>query len=221
MPVTKPSRGDDLLRHAHKHGVSRQAVLSHPQNQELLAYRDPAVLSEDDDVFVPDPVVRTITVGTGETTYLVYKPQRRVLHLVLQDDNGEPRQADYTLCEFVFDGPKPKYGLPLPAQLYGFACRGVIHEELPIAVSGLTLILEDAPAERISINLGRLDPVSTTRGLKRRLCNLGLYHADVDSPVVDQELSEALRTFQRAHGMPVTGVSDAATRDKLRALCGG
>lgn len=182
MPIKKPAPGDDLLRLAQKEGVSREAIRSHPHNRELFRARDPAVLSSDDELFIPAPEPAKFIVRTGETHYFVYKPPTRILHLVLRDDEGNPRQTDYTLSDFRYDGPKPKYGRPFPDVLYGFAYQGLVHEELPAALSELKLTLEDALDDPIELHLGRLDPVSTTRGLKARYRAWGYIMATSKAP---------------------------------------
>ncbi len=201
--------------------MSTGAIASHPDNRELLAARSAGVLSAEDDLFIPAPEPAKLQVRTGETHYLVYKPATRILHLVLQHENGEPRQTDYTLCDFQYDGPQPKFGRPFADELYGFAYQGVIQEALPAAVSQLKLTLEDAPDDPIELHLGRLDPPSTTRGLKARLQSLGLYHGDLESSEYDAELHAAVQKFQREHGLAATGAADGQTRERLAAVCSG
>jgi hypothetical protein len=221
VPTMKPKPSDDLMRLAQRQGVSRQAILSHPENSELFAAREHCVLWCEDELFVPEPEPKKLRVRSDAIQFLVYTPLRRVLHLTLQDERGAPRETDYTLSSFVFDGAKDKYGFAFPERLYGFAYQGVLHQELPAGVVELTLTLDDAPDDPLTIQLGRLEPVSTTRGLKARLQNLGLYHGDLSDPGFDSELQEALRQFQRRSSLPVTGTGDAATRERLRAVCGG
>ena len=221
MPVKKPGPGDDLLRLAQKEGVSLRAILDHPDNRDLFACRDSGVLHEDDELFVPPAEPKRVQVSTGYTHYLVYKPPRRTLHLELRDESGKPRQVDYTLQEFEYDGELPKFG-PKPAdKLCGFAYQGIVHEELPAATRRLKLVLEDEPDDPLTLELGRLDPVSTTRGLKARLQSLGLFVGDVASTAYDFELAEAVRLFQARQGLPVTGDADPAMRAKLKTVCGG
>jgi hypothetical protein len=221
MPLKKPAPGDDLLRLAHKDGVSAEAVRARPENRELLSYRDAGVLSADDELFIPDPEPAKFRVRTGETHCFVYKPARRILHLLLTDEHGAARQSDYTLSDFQYDGPKPAYGAPFPDQLHGFAYQGVVHETLPAALAQLTLTLADAPEDPLEIHLGRLDPVSTTRGLKTRLQGLGMYQGDVEDTSYDADLHAAVKDFQRAQGLAASGAADAPTRARLRSVYGG
>ncbi len=141
MPIKKPEPGDDLLHLALREGVARADILSHPDNRELFARRNGAVLHEEDEIFVPEPKPAKFTVATGHTHYFVYKPPMRTLHLELRSRTGEPRQTDYTLQDFVFDQTAYKYQRPFPERLYGFAYQGIIHEELPAALKRASLLL--------------------------------------------------------------------------------
>jgi peptidoglycan hydrolase-like protein with peptidoglycan-binding domain len=62
-------------------------------------------------------------------------------------------------------------------------------------------------------------PIDTVEGVKARLKNLGLYAGPVDG-APDDELTDAIGTFQRSQGMPVTGTLDAPLRDALVAAHG-
>lgn len=221
MPLKKPSPGDDLLRLAQKEGVGVAAIRAHPENRELFACREPGVLSSEEELFIPPPEPKKEQISTGETHYIVYRPATRFLHFVLHDESAAPRQADYTLSDFVFDGPKPKYGFPWPDELHGYAYQGVVHEELPATVTKLKLVLDDDEDNALTIELGRLEPVGSTRGLKARLRSLGLYPGDVASSDYGVDLTEAVRLFQARQGLRVTGKADLATRAKLKTVCGG
>ncbi|MFT3925156.1 MAG: peptidoglycan-binding domain-containing protein [Myxococcales bacterium] len=151
----------------------------------------------------------------GEVT-LVYQPARRILHLNLQDESGRPHEVDYTLQELVYDGTQKE---KLAEPIHGFAFEGVLHEELPASVTKLKLVLEDDKDNPIDLELGRLDPVSTTRGLKARLQNLGLYQGELDDKF-DGPTASALRMFQRSQSLPVTGQADPITRGTLTKVHG-
>lgn len=221
VPLVKPRPGDDLLQLAGLHGVSSAAISSHPDNAELFAARAPAVLHEDDEVFVPDPEPRTIGVSAGHTHYLVHKPLMRKLHLQLRGEDGAYREVDYELSGFEYDGPKPDLGFPLPTQLFGYAYQGIVEEQLYAGVARVTLTLADAASDPIVLELGRLDPVSTTRGLKARLQGLGLYLGDLSSATYDAETELAVCRFQQQQGLPLTGYADPELRSRLRTVFGG
>jgi len=220
MPVKKPSAGEDLLHMAQKDGVSCQAIMAHPENAELFACRDPAVLFTEDEIFIPDPEPRRVAVATGYTHYVVYKPPTRLLHLELRDASDAVRQTGYTLSAFEYEGKKPEHAVPLPEQLHGFAYQGIVHEELPASVCRLTMLLEDQPDQPFELALGRLEPVTMTRGMKARLVNLGLLHTPVDD-AWDLDTSQALRAFQRSQGLAATGQADPETRSALVRVHGG
>jgi hypothetical protein len=134
-----------------------------------------------------------------------------MLRLELKDERGNPRQADYELTDFEYDGTEKQ---KLPGPLYGFAYQGILEEELPAAVTSVKLVLDDDADNAFTLLMGRLDPVTTTRGLKARLLNLGLYAGKLDD-AFDAGLADAVRLFQWSHGLPATTFPDGPTLDKL------
>jgi hypothetical protein len=217
MPIMKPEPGDDLLRLSQKTGVSQQQIQQCQENKDVFVCRTPEVLHQEDEIFIPDPTPKKIRVRTGETTYLVYAPPTRMLRLELKDERGNPRQADYELTDFEYDGTEKQ---KLPGPLYGFAYQGILEEELPAAVKSVKLVLDDDASKAFTLLLGRLDPVTTTRGLKARLLNLGLYVGKLDDEY-DAGVGRAVRLFQLMHGLAATGGADPAMRRKLVSVCGG
>ncbi len=216
MPVIKPEPGDDLLRLSQKTGVSQQQIQQCQENKDVFVCRTPEVLHHDDEIFIPDPAPKKIRVRTGETTYLVYAPPTRMLRLELKDERGNPRQADYELTDFGYDGTEKQ---KLPSSLYGFAYQGILEEELPAAVTSVKLVLDDDAENAFTLLLGRLDPVTTTRGLKARLLNLGLYVGKLDDEF-DAGLMDALQALQWRSGLPATGFPDRKTLAHLVELHG-
>jgi peptidoglycan hydrolase-like protein with peptidoglycan-binding domain len=82
-----------------------------------------------------------------------------------------------------------------------------------------TILLEDSQGEQeeIEIELGYINPLETNSGVKTRLANL--HHAtDPTSEALDEHTANALREFQLRHDLEVTGVINAATKDKLQSL---
>ncbi len=217
MSKINPEPGDDLLRLSQKTGVSQSDILGCEENKDLFACRSPDVLFTEDEVFIPKPKPKTLRVHTGDTRYIVYSPPKRTLHLELRDESGKPRQADYelTVTEYDDTANKPPLDLTkLKGPLYGYAYQGIVHEELPAAAMKARLVLDDDEDGALTLELGRLDPVSTTRGLKARLVNLGYLLAPLDEKF-DAALSRALCAFQIECNLAPTGQADAATRTLL------
>ncbi len=223
MSTIKPEPGDDLLRLSQKTGVSESDILRCEENKDLFACRSPDVLFTEDEVFIPQPKPKVLRVRTGDTKYIVYCPPKRTLHLELRDEHGKLRHADYelTVTEYDDTANKPPLDLTkLKGPLYGYAYQGIVHEELPAAATKVRLVLDDDEEGALTLALGRLDPVSTTRGLKVRLLNLGLYVGAIDD-AFDADTAQALRRFQLAQGRVATGEADPETRGLLISACGG
>ncbi len=71
----------------------------------------------------------------------------------------------------------------------------------------------------LSSGQGELDPLATMAGIQGRLRDLGEYGHAVDG-VWGPRTVRALRNFQRAHALPVTGRADDATVARLRESYG-
>jgi len=71
----------------------------------------------------------------------------------------------------------------------------------------------------MSFGLGELDPLATMAGIQGRLRDLGYYAHAVDG-IWGPRTARALRNFQRAHALPVTGRADDATVAGLRGSYG-
>lgn len=211
MPVRKPEPGDDLLRLSQKVGVGAKEIRDCPENKDLFGSREPHVLFNEDEVFIPEPAPKKVRVRTGETLYLVYAPPKRTLHLQLHSNHGKPREVDYELRDPVYDGT---INDKLKGSIYGYSYQGIVHEELPSSVSQIVLVLEDDKEHPITLHLARLDPVSTTRGLKARLLNLGFFRGPLDDTFVP-ELTCAVQAFQWSVGLPATSFPDGPTLDAL------
>ncbi len=95
---------------------------------------------------------------------------------------------------------------------------GRIEEPIPPESREASLVVDNDGEEiRYDLELGGMDPVNTTTGVKARLKNLGF-----DPGPIDMENSAvyqtALNAFQEQHELEVTGVPDQETRDKLAEL---
>ncbi len=201
--------------------MSQSDILSCEENKDLFACRSSDVLFSEDEVFIPKAKPKTLRVHTGDTRYIVYSPPKRTLHLELRDEVGKLRDADYELTITEYDDTvnKPPLDLTkLKEPLYGYSYQGIVHEELPAAAMKVRLVLDDDEQGALTLELGRLDPVSTTRGIKARLASLGLYSGELDEED-DATLMHAVSMFQLANGLPITGAADIATRVALKQRC--
>ena len=72
--------------------------------------------------------------------------------------------------------------------------------------------------EVIPLRLGDLDPCDQATGIQQRLNNLGFDCGSEDGEIGDAS-KEAIKTFQEAYKLDVTGEADDATKNKLKELC--
>lgn len=68
------------------------------------------------------------------------------------------------------------------------------------------------------LQLGGMDPITTTTGVQKRLRNLGFGCEPTGE--LDGDTRSALAFFQKANDLPATGELDSATRDKLKQVYG-
>ena len=66
--------------------------------------------------------------------------------------------------------------------------------------------------ETYDLSFGSMDPITTVTGLQARLRQLGRYHGEVDGDL-STSWSAAILQYQRANGLPQTGVIDQGFRD--------
>jgi hypothetical protein len=90
----------------------------------------------------------------------------------------------------------------------------------PRARIGRLVVYPGLPEERImALDLGTMDPVEETSGIRKRLRNLG-YLCELEGPGDGPDVQQAVRRFQEKNGLTVTGSADGATRSKLKDLHG-
>ncbi|MFC1792330.1 peptidoglycan-binding protein, partial [Planctomycetota bacterium] len=68
--------------------------------------------------------------------------------------------------------------------------------------------------DEFDLELGHMNPVSETSGVKARLHNLGYDCGPVDE-TMDEKTVEAIKAFQQDVGLSTSGELDQATRDAL------
>jgi hypothetical protein len=200
------SPGECLASIAERYGFTNpRVVYDHPANEALRAARpDPNVLLAGDQVAVPERQVRTVTGATEQRHRFVVDRKLVYLRLRLLDGAGKPRA-----------------GLPYRVEYQGQVLHGTtdgdgtVVQVVPAYLSSaLVMVKDQGRDEQYKVALGYLDPMTSESGLRQRLANLG-YILPVDAVPADIKLRFATHSFQVHHGLPVTGVADDATRQKI------
>ena len=197
-------QGDCISSIAMENGFFWQTLWNLPDNATLKENRqDPNVLLADDQVTIPDLRVKQVSKSDGAQYTFMRKGVPEKLRLLLLD-------ADQ----------KPRGGLPYRIVIDGLSktgktsSKGEIVESIPPDAQEAQLILDGDTANALTLNLGHLNPVTTTSGVKSRLANLGFFTGDIDDNW-DDAATQALNAFQKANGLPATANVDDGTRSQL------
>jgi hypothetical protein len=211
MPIRhEVEPGECLATIAHRFGLrDPEAVFAHPDNEDLRARRaSPYVLLPGDVVVIPDAKARPIEAEAEKVHTFVVPARKQTLRVVLQDHRGKPRAG--VAWELRAEGRVLEEDET--------SDDGLVEARLPIRLRTVTLV---EGGEATTLHIGRLDPVRDAQegrahaaGVKARLRGLGHRVSKIDD-VLDGEARRAIRAFQRAHGLEVTGEADA---DLLNAL---
>lgn len=130
----------------------------------------------------------------------------RWLNLELVDSSGEPlAERDY---ELAFDGGAPEAG-----KLDG---SGRLSREAPDGAARATLVVAH---RRLVLSLAGLPDAQTVEGVQERLNRLNYFVGNVDG-VLGHFTAGALRRFQEAHDLDVTGELNPSTIEALRREAG-
>jgi N-acetylmuramoyl-L-alanine amidase len=208
--VVKP--GESLARIAMNHGFRDwRTVYDHADNAELKAKRpNPDLLHPGDRVAIPDREVKVVECEVGRRHRFRVPVPTRTLRLRVQDPAGEPivfgawklRVGDF-LCEGETDG------------------EGMLEEEVPLDAETAQLEVGDLRWELRIADLNPLDdaPDQGASGVQARLKNLGFDPGPIDG-AMGPRTRGAIRAFEAANGLPITGKAEGATLAKLRELHG-
>jgi hypothetical protein len=208
---------------AYENGFFWKTLWNLPDNTALKAQRkNPNVLMTGDIVHIPDLTVRQEPGATQMTHKFMLKGVPEKLHMRLLDYNQKPRpNLDYVI---VIDGN---------AQRGKTDANGRIQQSIPPnATSGKLTFAAPTPLDLngkplpgkpknmvLILQLGNLNPITEVSGLKARLANLGLYQGTIDENL-DSATQSAISAFQTQQSLPVTGLADSATQQKLQSLHG-
>jgi hypothetical protein len=196
-------KGDCLSSIAADHGFRDWKVIYNaPENADFRKKRpNPNVIHPGDTLFVPEKDLKEESCATDQKHSFKAKKARWVFRLLLRDDGGNPLA-----------------NVPFELQLSGMhpvkdKTNGEGLIEVPIEAKtggGVLLVM----GERLSVELGELDPVERVRGVQQRLNNLGYGAGPVDG-IAGPLTRRALYAFQFDCGLETSGKMDDATRKKL------
>lgn len=200
---------DCLCSIAADHGFYPDSIWDDAGNKELRERRpNRNTLLPGDELVIPDLRRKDVACATGGRHRFVRKGVPEMVKLVLRDEDGEPRaDLPYTLTidgvswEGTTDGD------------------GAIEHAIPPNAREGELAVGDYRLETYPLDLGGLDPIDTVSGAQQRLENLGHPCERLDG-VLGEPTRAALREFQGAHELDVTGEYDDPTRSKLEEIHG-
>ena len=204
MPITHRVRqGECVSSIGDRYGFFWNTIWDHPENAELKRLRqDPNVLAPGDELFIPDKRLKEESGATEERHRFRRKgvPVYMKLRLLLDD---EPRaNKPYRL---IIDDVLWKEG--------STDGDGYVETAVPPGARQGRLVLTDGQEqETYLLDFGSLDPIDTDEGVRSRLANLGFS--------ADEDLEPAVRDFQAAEELEVTGRVDDATRERLKERAG-
>jgi N-acetylmuramoyl-L-alanine amidase len=206
MPEHTVEQGDCLESIAVRYGHFWETLWNHPQNADLKKKRkNPNVLLPGDVVFVPEKQPKEESCATDKTHLFRRKGVPSKLRIRLLDDDKPRARQQYRLIigEQTFTGATDGDGWlehPIPPE--ATACR--------------LIVVNNEEEEEYPLELGHLDPIEEVSGVQARLNNLGFDCGPADG-ILGERTGAAIRAFQRAHGLKLTGKLDEATREKLKA----
>lgn len=198
-------QGESVISLSKRYGVPADKIWDDPDNSSLRENgRKINLLYPGDVVSIPEKEVKEIDVQTGQRHR--FRCSGRTAQLQVQfRDNGEPLANEPYVLDV--DGELSNGNLD---------GEGILDVQVPTeAREAIVSIGEQANQKRYRLNLSHLDPVNEITGVQQRLNNLGFFCGREDSDV--GELTRvAIRKFQEANDLDVTGEVDDQTRDKIQ-----
>jgi hypothetical protein len=201
-------QGECLSSIALKYRISNwKTIYDHAENAAFKKKRpNPNLIAPGDRIYIPDPELREQGCPTNSKHKFRLKKSKTFLSLVVEDEMGRAlanRKYRLVIGEDVLEGSTDGTGL--------------IEQPIPADASAGALTVEGAGGGYTwNLDIGHLDPREEVSGLQARLNNLGFYTGAIDGDP-GAETREALKAFQFASKLPVTGELNEATRNKLRS----
>ena len=208
MPSIKLQQGDCLSSIALSNGFDPTTVWEHGNNSDLRDRRtNPNALLPGDSLFVPEIEEKQADAPTDKlTTFkLTVGPIRLRVRLTR---HTKPRADEAYKLEL-------DDGVTLEGSTDG---DGWIDQPISITAKSGKLSLREGK-EVHELKLGHLDPHDEPTGVQARLRGLGFYFGEIDGKI-GPKTKAALRRFQEAQGLSITGEADDDTASALRDAYG-
>lgn len=207
MPKYTVKPGDCIASIAAKFTSTLEALWDAPDNEELRNLRDdPFVLLEGDEVHVPEPKDKQVSVAPGGRHVFVVHSMRCDFEVTLRLNDKLRKGVAWTLEV----GGETIQGTT--------GDDGTVYASIPARARTGILRLPESEDE-FPIAFGDLDPSETVRGVQSRLASLAYYRHRIDGDA-GPWTARALRAFQIDEELPLTGKADKATTERLREKYG-
>lgn len=207
MPDYTVGEGESIRSIAKDQGFFWKTIWDHGKNAQLKNERkDPNVLFEGDNVFIPDLEKKYVDKPTEQTHEFIRKGEPAKFKLRLQTMDQPRKNEPYTL---IIDG-KVIHG--------STDGNGKLECPIPGNAKGGKLILKGGK-EEYAVKIGNLDPVDKPSGVRQRLNNLGFNcGASSTDEKLDPETADAIRQFQEKYKLQITGKITDEFKSKLKQL---
>jgi hypothetical protein len=200
--------GDCLSSIAYEHGFFWETLWNDPANAQLRQVRtDPYVLLPGDRVAILEKRRKDEDLAPEKRHTFKRKGAPETLVMTFRT-GGEPRvNQPY---ELHIDGELAATGVTDP--------NGRVEVSIPPdAMEGRIRFPESG--DEYMLELGHLDPITEISGVQGRLLNLGFYQGPLDGRP-SEDLTSAVRSFQRSMVLEMHGELDADTRTRLQEVHG-
>jgi hypothetical protein len=195
-------QGEHAPRIAWKNGFGDYGVVwGDPNNADLAKARNPCILAEGDQIYLPDRTPKSVSKSVESLHKFKVKRPKIKLKLTLLDISGNPIANQDCKLKVGDD--------TIPVTTTG---DGEIEQDVPLDTEACTLSYGD---DEISLRVGWLCPVETPQGCRERLDNLGYDPGKADDDPDGAILRSAIEEFQCDNGLDLTGECDDATQSKL------